>query len=617
MRTEVTKAQYAQCVAAGICMGSDAIDPEFADLPVTGISLAAARVYAAWVGGQIPDDAQWQRACRGDDDRIYPWGDAPLDASRANAGQYTGSTTLVGSYPAGASPYGVLDMIGNVHEWVLPRPAADGSDRLIQIVRGGSYIDSLERDPSLPPSDHVPLSCDSWFEFSSPDPSGNGFRVVSPEAAATLPVAAPSEIVATDQTGAEYVTVPAGNGVAAFRIMRTEVTIAQYAECVAAGACRPTPGSDAYENGYYDEYSYVNRPVALVDFAQATSYAAWVGGQLPTEAQWLRACEGDDRRLWPWGDAVPDSTRANRFDPTKGPAPTDGFWDGVTPVGIFPAGASPYGVLDMAGNVAEWVQVDWGGTMGHDVLGGSFASLPEGVVCRAEQFPFGVEQETQLPSLGFRVVALDAAALPAPVMASAGEPEWLSIPAGNGVAAFRILRTEVTNAQYAQCVAAGVCTVPYRDDFCDAYPDPAYADHPVVCVDRAQARTYAAWIGGSLPSEAQWFRACQGDDGRTWPWGNIPPDGALANFNWEGRTQYDTTPVGSLPAGASPYGAMDMAGNVWEWVEADDGTTGRYIVRGGAFLSFASDSVMCDARSEDGVDGGFNNLGFRVVASER
>jgi formylglycine-generating enzyme required for sulfatase activity len=129
-------------------------------------------------------------------------------------------------------------------------------------------------------------------------------------------------------------------------------------------------------------------------------------------------------------------------------------------------------------------------------------------------------------------------------------------------------------------------------------------------VTRAQARAYAVWLGGSLPTEAQWTRACRGDDGRTYPWGEAAPDATRANFE---RNVDDTTAVGSYPTGASPYGALDMAGNVWEWVEADDGDDGRSIVRGGAF-DYDADYVVCGARRVIGLDDVINSVGFRVVS---
>lgn len=122
---------------------------------------------------------------------------------------------------------------------------------------------------------------------------------------------------------------------------------------------------------------------------------------------------------------------------------------------------------------------------------------------------------------------------------------------------------------------------------------------------RAQARTYVAWIG-ALPTEAQWLRACQGDDRRTYPWGDQPPDEARANVDGAvGRT----APVGSYPAGASPCGALDMAGNVWEWV--DDGNV---VVRGGAFGNDAN-YLACTTRYAAAGSVVHDNVGFRIVSS--
>ena len=146
--------------------------------------------------------------------------------------------------------------------------------------------------------------------------------------------------------------------------------------------------------------------------------------------------------------------------------------------------------------------------------------------------------------------------------------------------AYWIDRTEVTNAQYAKCVQAGKCTLPSSTEY---FNDPAYTDHPVVFVSWNQARNYCGWAGRRLPTEAEWEKAAVWDPvaqhSRTYPWGDNF-DCHKANFDDE--VQIDpslmpdttvgcdgfvrTAPVGSFPAGASPYGALDMAGNVWEWV---------------------------------------------------
>lgn len=156
------------------------------------------------------------------------------------------------------------------------------------------------------------------------------------------------------------------------------------------------------------------------------------------------------------------------------------------------------------------------------------------------------------------------------------------------VPAFWIDKYEVTNYQYSLCVKANICQPPklghgtyvgnpIDDLFFDYYSNPVYADYPVVYVDFYMARDYCIWAGRRLPVEREWEKAARGTDGGKYSWGNDPIandkgnfcDGncpkAHANHNYDdGYAQ--TAPVGSYSDGASPYGAMDMAGNVWEWV---------------------------------------------------
>jgi serine/threonine-protein kinase len=125
---------------------------------------------------------------------------------------------------------------------------------------------------------------------------------------------------------------------------------------------------------------------------------------------------------------------------------------------------------------------------------------------------------------------------------------------------------EVTNAQYRMCEQAGVCDAPSEVSSYTRgliYGSSEYDDYPVTFVNWYQANKYCSWAGRHLPSEAEWEKAARGTDGRLYPWGNENPNRALLNFR--GDVDF-TTQVGSYPAGASPYGAFDMAGNVWEWV---------------------------------------------------
>lgn len=120
--------------------------------------------------------------------------------------------------------------------------------------------------------------------------------------------------------------------------------------------------------------------------------------------------------------------------------------------------------------------------------------------------------------------------------------------------------TEVTNTQYLACVDAGGCKPPGEAQY---YREQALGSHPVAYVTWQDARDFCQWAGKRLPTEAEWEKAARGEDGRKYPWGNETPTGILANFD---ECNDGTTKVGRFLNGASPYGVLDMAGNVWEWV---------------------------------------------------
>jgi formylglycine-generating enzyme required for sulfatase activity len=155
--------------------------------------------------------------------------------------------------------------------------------------------------------------------------------------------------------------------------------------------------------------------------------------------------------------------------------------------------------------------------------------------------------------------------------------------------AFTIDKTEVTVSAYEACVNAGACTKPNTGTYCN-WGKSGRGDHPINCVDWNQAKAYCSWAGKRLPTEQEWEKAARGTDGRKYPWGNQSASCARAVMNDGGTGCGDnkTWPVGSKPSGASPYGAQDMAGNVWEWTSDwyDSKKKGR-VLRGGSWYGGA------------------------------
>jgi formylglycine-generating enzyme required for sulfatase activity len=157
-RREVTQAEWQACRDAGactavLCQESPYWSPtKYPEHPALCMSHDQAQAYCAWRGKRLPSEAEWERAARGAAGRAYAWGDAAPDCARANADGCGGDPAPVGSRPDGATPEGVLDLTGNVREWVAdwyaadayatgeardPRGPASGSER---VVRGGGFV---------------------------------------------------------------------------------------------------------------------------------------------------------------------------------------------------------------------------------------------------------------------------------------------------------------------------------------------------------------------------------------------------------------------------------------------------------------------------------------------
>jgi formylglycine-generating enzyme required for sulfatase activity len=232
---------------------------------------------------------------------------------------------------------------------------------------------------------------------------------------------------------------------------------------------------------------------------------------------------------------------------------------------------------------------------------------------------------------------------PAPSIQDTGGHEMILVPGGPflmgpsrrtvHVDAFYMDRTPVTNEQFDRFVRV----TGYRP------PDPnvgrflhhvpsgrtpsRFAKCPVVYVSWADAKAYATWAGKRLPTEAEWEKAARGTDGRKYPWGRAEPTALRASF---GKACSEPLPVGSFPEGASPYGILDMAGNVWEWCDDyddprfyEDGPSHNprntkkvakplVVMRGGSFL-FGPRALRTYSRTSYDPEVRFASGGFRCV----
>lgn len=190
------------------------------------------------------------------------------------------------------------------------------------------------------------------------------------------------------------------------------------------------------------------------------------------------------------------------------------------------------------------------------------------------------------------------------------------------VMAYRIGRYPITNAQYSRFLAENPThPVPHLDEVWaepynwDAerriYPE-GKANHPVVLVSWEDAIAYCEWAGVRLPTEEEWEKAARGEDGRAYPWGDeFDPEWANVRESGVGST----TPVGVHPDGASPYGLLDCAGNVWEWTTSRVGED-QIVICGGSW-NFHADDARCFSRDYSHPHHRSNRIGFRVVTGPR
>jgi formylglycine-generating enzyme len=250
-----------------------------------------------------------------------------------------------------------------------------------------------------------------------------------------------------------------------------------------------------------------------------------------------------------------------------------------------------------------------------------------------------------------------------------GSPEGVGDPEEHPqhevtLSGYCIDKTEVTVQAYAACVVDKACPpapltvqwsgyskedVTLNSQLCNRADRP---DHPINCVDWGQAKAYCTWADKRLPTEAEWEYAARGTDRRDYPWGNDPPTEQRLNAcgpecvamakrvlhaDWSAMKTYNATdgwettaPVGSFPKGASPVGALDMAGNVWEWTADWYGdyqkapaknppgaeTGSSRVLRGGGWVNFDAGRVRAANRIRNEASDRSRFIGFRCARGD-
>ena len=315
----------------------------------------------------------------------------------------------------------------------------------------------------------------------------------------------------------------------AFRIGRTPVTNQQYRSFVAATR-HPAPSN--WPGGAIPAGRELH-PVTYVDFDDAAAFCRYVGGRLPTEAEWERAARGDDGRTWPWGEAEPHAGRA-RFGTTD-----------TSPVGLHPLGESPFGALDLAGNAWEWTASAFRPYPYEAGDGRENPTSPEPRVVRGGAYSHGAGEircsyrHGMLPGavdhyVGLRLVVpvgasvrlgIDMVDVPTGDVLLGNDPHASAGPALADEAPQHVVQvssallgmTPVTNAQYLEFVQA--VGHPPPPHWLGGAPPDGLSEHPVTFVDWFDAVAYCRFVGARLPTEAEWEKGARGTDARALPVG--------------------------------------------------------------------------------------------------
>ena len=386
----------------------------------------------------------------------------------------------------------------------------------------------------------------------------------------------------------ESILLPAENMLASVYA----VTVGQYTKCVEDDFCE-MPAA-LYSEAYPEMEGKADKlPMVSVTNGQAAAYCEWAGMRLPKISEWQTAAESPEGMEYTVSNAniVGTNRRSYIHDPAQRAL--------TIPVTVFRSGASAYGMVQMAGNVWEWVETEDEKT--DTALGGAWNSYPSSVGPGAvmEALP-----GYSAYNIGFRCFADPALLDPSDFEVSETDVEVLLNPGlwsekgvrakdnaqmvlidsasfkmgvANGaidekpvhevtLSSYWIDIYEITNEQYMLCVTDGACTEPHEKKSlrqASYFGNPAFNYFPVIAVDREQAAAYCEWAGGRLPTEAEWEYTAKGVEGNLYPWGTTF---IASNLNYSGNGNYDTLAVNANPEDVSSFSVYNLGGNVSEWV---------------------------------------------------
>jgi len=551
--------------------------PGKADHPVVGITMEDARAFATWMGKDLPSEEEWEKAARATDGRTYPWGDL-FSPDRCNvSGAGIKDTSPIRDFKPGASPYGCLDMAGNVWEWTKSAFQAGGKNRAL---KGGSWYDFSNY-----------ARCASRFS-APPGYEGNsvGFRCVyRPEE---------SDVAPRDRRlppGGDYEIATAKDPSDSPRKRSGGEDHGRAADAGAAKeACSSGPLSDMVETavGAFGDFNLaaaqarveevlgsleidrmveedVGRPEVLPELEVPLPAGRWT--------RWLRPLARGIRLLLPWSYRAGD--RVDRFFRT---APR---W-----LTIFVIMAIPLSTFSVVYFGTESGDASPRTDAGSRRAAGGKPRRPEKTNGAAAKIP-------RRPGGGAAAANASGPRAPGVATVPAGMIHVAAGPACVGrenrrvqLPDYFIDRHEVTNLEYRKFVEA--TDHPRPAHWVDGAIPAGLERHPVTNVDHADATAYAAWAGKRLPTEDEWEKAARGPEGRRYPWGN-EPDPTRANLFRPSSQFMGTRPVESMPRGASPYGCQDMAGNVLEWTSTRCGE--NYVLKGGSW-GLSRESGACSFR---------------------